>query len=363
MKIAILGTRGIILRYSGIEASLYAVTKLLAERGHKVTIFCHKIKDNSIATQLSKNIRLVLIPTIHRKHFATFFHTFFSTFYILFSDIDIAHFHALGPSFFSFLPRLFGKKTVVTVHGLDWKRKKWKYTARLFLRLCEYCAIYFPNKTIVVSENLRAYFERKFNKKVYYIPNGTDIPADNSAKSESLEERKQILFIGRLVPEKGVHCLIQAFNELKTDMKLIIAGESGFTDDYVVYLHSISGPQIDFLGFVENEKIHALYRNAYLFVLPSEVEGYSVSLLEAMAHGVCPLVSDISENLEIIGNSGFSFRSNGYLDLKDKLRYLIDHPGIVYNMGLKARIRACEKFNWGPIISEVEQLYASLFVN
>jgi len=362
MKIAIVGTRGVTVSYSGVETSVYEISRRLAEKGHKVIVYCRKIKDRMIPTQSLPNIKLVYMPTLHSKHFGTFVHTFFSTFHVLFSEVDIVHFHSLGPSVFSFLPRLFGKKTLVTIHGLDWKRKKWKYLARLFLELCEYTAIYFPNKTIAVSKNLKDYFELKFKKKVYYIPNGIDTPPENSGKIETVNTAGYLLFIGRLVPEKGIHYLIKAFNELKTDKKLIIVGESSFTDDYVSYLHSISGPDVDFLGFVETEKVQELYKNAYMFVLPSEVEGSPVALLEAMSHGICVLVSDIPECLEVIGGSGFSFRARDYLDLKDKLRYLIDNPEVVKQMGLRAKNRMREQYQWKPVVNELERLYSSLLI-
>ena len=359
MKIAIVGTRGASVRYSGIEASINEASKHLAEKGHKIIVYCRKVRDRKAQTQPLNNIELAYIPTVNSKHFGTFIHTLFSTSHLLFSDVDIVHFHALGPSIFSFLPRLFGKKTVVTVHGLDWKRKKWKYPARIFLKLCENCAIYFPNKTIVVSKNLKEYFENKFKKKVYYFPNGANIPKESLEKTSNVNKGNYILFVGRLVPEKGIHYLINAFNELKTDMKLIIAGESSFTDKYVVYLRNIAGPQVNFLGFIDNGKICELYRNAYLFVLPSEIEGSPVSLLEAMSYGRCVLVSDIPECLEIIGDSGLSFKSRDYLDLKDKLRYLIEHPELVRKMEGRAKSRIREEFNWETIVNELEQIYLS----
>jgi len=360
MKIAIVGTRGVAVTYSGIETSVNETSRRLAEKGHKVVVYCRSPNNREFPTQSFQNIKLVYIPTLHSKHFGTFIHVLFSTLHLLFSDVDIVHFHALGPSIFSFLPRLFSKKTLVSVHGLDWKRKKWKYAARLFLKLCEYPAIYFPNKTIVVSKTIKNYFEGKFKKKVYYIPNGVNICSEDRNIQENVNKTRYILFVGRLVPEKGIHYLIKAFNELNTGMKLLIAGESSFTDEYVSYLHSISGPHIEFLGFIEPEMLKELYRNAYVFVLPSEVEGSPISLLEAMSYSKCILVSDIPECLEIIGDCGVYFRSSDYLDLRDKLRYLVDNPDVVGQIGSRAKKRIDERYVWDPIIDELERLYNSL---
>lgn len=360
MKIAIVGTRGITVTYSGIETSVNEVSRRLAERGHQIIVYCRRTKNRKFPTQSFQNIKLVYIPTVHSKHFGTFIHALFSTLHLLFSDVDIVHFHALGPSIFSFLPRLLNKKTLVSIHGLDWKRKKWKYVARLFLKLCEYPAIYFPNKTIVVSKTIKDYFETKFKKKVYYIPNGVNAHSEDTNIRENVNKAEYILFVGRLVPEKGIHYLIKAFSELKTNIKLIIVGESSFTNDYVSYLRSVSVSNIEFLGFVETEMLQDLYKNAYVFVLPSEVEGSPVALLEAMSHGICALASDIPECLEVIGDCGVSFRSSDYLDLKDKLRYLIDNPDVVSQMGSRAKKHVCEQYIWEPIINELESLYTSL---
>lgn len=360
MKIAIVGSRGVAVTYSGIERSVSEVSRRLAEKGYQVIVYCRSTKNRKFPTQSFQNIKLVYIPTVHSKHFGTFIHALFSTLHLLFSDVDIVHFHALGPSFFSFLPRLFGKKTLVSVHGLDWKRKKWKYIARLFLKFCEYTAIYFPNKTIVVSKSIQDYFEAKFKKKVYYIPNGVNVCFEYTNIRENVNKTGYILFVGRLVPEKGIHYLIKAFNELKPDMKLMIVGESSFTNEYVSYLRSISGPHIEFLGFVGAEMLQKLYKDAYVFVLPSEVEGSPVSLLEAMSYGSCALVSDIPECLEVIGGCGVSFRSSDYLNLKDKLRYLIDNPDVVRQIGSRAKKRIYEQYMWGPIIDKLEWLYNSL---
>jgi len=361
MKIAFLGTRGINEGYSGIETSIKDISMRLAKKGHSIIIYCRKPRKTKCPEQPFKNIRLVYIPTLHSKHLGTFIHTFLSTLHSLFFDADIVHFHALGPSLFSFLPRLFGKKTIVSVHGLDWKRKKWKFPARLFLKLCEYPAIYFPHKTIVVSRSLKKYFESKFKKEVYYIPNGIEVCFGDKEFNKKISKPEYVLFAGRLIPEKGIHYLIKAFNEIDTDKQLMIAGESSFTDEYVSYLRSISGARIKFLGFVERQMLRSLYESAYAFVLPSEVEGSPVSLLEAMSHGRCVLVSDIPECLEVIGDCGISFRMGDYLDLEEKLRYLIANPEFVNQTGLRAKKRISQQYAWEPIIEGLERVYSSLF--
>ncbi len=363
MKIAIVGTRGIISSYSGVEASVAEIVKRLDKKNYKITVYCWTQKANKDAgSNTYKDVRLIFVPTIETKHFATILQTFISTIHAMFSGNDIIHFHCLGPSLFSFLPRLFGKKTIVTIHALDWKRKKWGSLSRLFLKLCEYPALFFPHRTIVVSKTLKNYFENKFGKTVYYIPNGVSFDADPPGDDRYPENGRYILFVGRLVPEKGVHYLIKAFSELNTDFKLIIAGEPSFTGKYLKHLKEISGENVRFTGFVEKNILKDLYQRAYLFILPSDVEGLPVSLLEAMRYGKCVLTSDIPECVEATGGNGIYFKAGDYLDLKDKLKHLINNPDLIREKGVILRKWVFETYQWDKIAEGIGQIYTSLFI-
>lgn len=355
MKIAIIGTRGFLSRYSGVETSMSELAGRLAERENKLIIYCREANIN----RGYNNIRLVYLPTINSKHLSTFAHSLLSTMHVIFTNAEIVHFHGLGSAWFSFLPRLFGKKTVVIVHALDWKRKKWNLLARLFLKLSEYPSVFSPNKVVVVAKTLKEYFEYKFKRLVYYIPNGVKIPILDKKREADIP---YILFVGRLVPEKGVHYLIDAFKAINKQLKIKIAGESSFTDSYVKYLKDISAgnKNIEFLGFLPVEKLSQLYRNAYLFVLPSEVEGSSVSLLEAMSYGLCVLTSDIKESKEIAQDCGYYFKAADCLDLGGKLEFLADNPDKVKESGKRARELVSRKYNWDSIIFNWEELHKSL---
>jgi glycosyltransferase involved in cell wall biosynthesis len=358
VRIAFVGVKGINAEHNGggAEISVREIAKRLAGKGHQVVIYCRRPKKGTVPEEnLSKNIRLIYLPSLHSKNFGTLLHSLLVAVLAAFSDADIVHFQSLGPAVFSFFPRLSGKKTIVTIHALDWKRKKWGYLARLFLRLCEYPAIFFPHRTIVVSKTLKAYFEARFKKQVSYVPNGVNSPAPAVSFPE---EDKYILFAGRLVPEKGVHYLIRAFNGLNTDFKLIIAGEPSFTGKYFDQLKRTANQNIKFIGFAERTSLERLYRNAYLFVLPSEIEGLSIALLEAMSHARCVLTSDIPEFLEITGGSGIYFKSGDYLDLRDKLEYLIGNPVLVREKGLVFRHLVLERYDWDKIAGELEKIYA-----
>jgi glycosyltransferase involved in cell wall biosynthesis len=362
MKIAIIGTRGITSQYSGIEKSLKETALRLANRGHLIYAYCQN-NHGSLQKINHKNIKLIYLPALKNKYLETCSHTLLSLFHLLFFNlnVDIVHIHALGPALCSFLPKIFNKKVVVTVHGLDWQRKKWGILPKIVLKIGEYAAGYFPDKTITVSRNLRSYFSDKFKKRFFYIPNATNIPTIN--KLPSGKEKKYILFVGRLTPEKEIDLLIRAFNQLGTNLKLVIAGSASYHKKYLLSLKNIATPKVEFPGFIEKKVLDSLYRNAYLFILPSSIEGSPLSLLEAMSYGLCVLTSKIKENREIVGNSGILFESGNCIDLKNKLKYLIDNPDLVESLGKEARQKVKSEYNWEKIITNLENLYKTLGSN
>jgi glycosyltransferase involved in cell wall biosynthesis len=369
MRIAMIGSRGMPANYGGVERAVEEISSRLASNGHRIVVYC-RFSNKKQEKRYNQNIELLTLPTIETKHLGTLIHVFLATLNVLSKKVDIVHYHSLGPSIFSFLPRLCGKKCIVTIHALDWRRKKWGVIARSSLKLCEYSAIFFPNETIVVSKRLKRYFEKKFRKQIYYIPNGVEGLQRIISKSEKLHEydlesNRYILAVGRLVPEKGFHYLIDAFDELESDMKLVIVGAHSFTERYYEFLKAVSKSKkseskIKFLGFVQREALKELYLNAYLFVLPSELEGSSISLLEAMSYEKCVLTSDIPECVEIVENHGFFFKSEDYKDLKTQLQMLIDNPKLVVETGIEAKRYIIQKYNWDEITKNIERLYHSL---
>jgi len=364
LKIAMLGSRGIPVTYSGIETLLMEVCPRLVQRGHKVTVYTKSNLDYN--GDAYKGVLLKRLPTVNTKHLETLSRLFGSLWLEMFSDSHIVHFHALGPSVFSFLPRIVSKKTVVTVHGLDWQRAKWGWFAVQILKFGEYASAKFPNKTISVSKSLADYYQKKYHKSAVYIPNGVNIPSLKKAsliKKYGLETKKYLLFLSRLVPEKGAHHLIEAYKKLDTDLKLVIAGGSGHTDEYIKELHHLSqnDPNIIFTGFVFGDLLMELFSNAYLYVLPSEIEGLPISLLEAMSFGLCAVTSDIPESVSVTQNIyGRTFQNKDSNDLANTLEELILNPQAVKSIGQKSRQHVKKYYNWDRITEQLEELYYSL---
>ena len=361
MKIAMIGQKGIPALYGGIERHVEEIARRLVVRGHEVSVYC-RLHYTPTGGQYH-GIRLVRLPSINTKHLDTATHVAASTLHSITHDADIVHFHALGPSVFAGIPRLFGKKTVVTVHGLDWQREKWGAAASWVLKQCEGPAVHFPDRTIVVSRTLQKYFAEHHHKQTVAIPNGTVLPDPRPAHrilKFGLEAHKYILFVGRLVPEKGVHFLCEAFSRLDTDMTLALVGGSSGSDDYVAEIKKYEGPRVRMLDYVYGEALEELWSNAYCVVQPSTLEGLSLSLLEALSYGRCVLISDIPENLEVTEDAAFTFKNRDVDDLARQLDRLIKEPQLVRQFEQKARGHIAEHYSWDRVVDATVGVYEEL---
>jgi len=352
-----LGTKGIPFP-AGIENFVEQTGSRLAKRGHEVTVFVRPYVDVSESYRGMRTKRLPSVPT---KHLDALTHTFLGTLDVLWRDVDVVHYHALGPSVFSGIPRLRGRATIAHVHGLDWQRAKWSSFAKACLRGGELASVYFPQRTISISRTLKDYLEARYRKPVDYVPTGVRIGEScppNEIRRLGLEEGSYILFLSRLVPEKGCHYLIEAYKALAPGKKLVIAGPSSHSDDYAEPLKAHASRDIIFTGAVSGALLDELYANAYLYVLPSEIEGLPHALLEGMSFGRCVLASDIEPNLEALGGCGVTFRSQDVSDLTEKLRALLDNPDLVRERASGARERVREHYSWEHVVDRLEQIYA-----
>jgi glycosyltransferase involved in cell wall biosynthesis len=361
LRVAFIGGRGVISKYSGIETYYEEVGARMAQMGHEVTVYCRNYFTPSLTRH--HGMRLVRLPTIRSKHWETVVHTILSTAHVLTQKCDVVHYHALGPAPFSFLPRLFGKKTVVTVQGLDWQRKKWGWLASRVLRLGERASVKLPSATMVVSQELRRHYSKEHGVDTFYVPNGGVLREWREPKKIlewGLEPGQYILFLGRFSPEKGCHLLIDAYQQLDTTVKLVLAGGASYCDDYTRKLRTHASEQILMLDWVSGETLDELLTNAMVFVLPSDIEGLSLALLDAMGAGLCVLTSDIPENRELVDEAGFTFKNGNSADLTDRLRFLIANPAVREAAGRAAKARIREQYLWPTIAENIERVYFTI---
>jgi len=358
LRVAFIGARGVISKYSGIETYYEEVGKRLVERGHDVTVYCR----NYFTPALSEHngMKLMRLPTIRSKHLETLIHTVLSTAHAVTQNYDLVHYHALGPALFSFIPRLFGMKTVVTVQGLDWQRRKWGRLASTVLRLGEKASARLPNGTVVVSRVLQQHYRETQSSETIYIPNGgflRERREPHQIFEWGLEPGKYVLFLGRFSPEKGCHLLVNAFEHIETDVKLVMAGASSYCDAYSRELREHASERIRVLDWVSGETLDELLTNAMIFVLPSDMEGLSLALLDAMGAGLCVLASDVPENREAVEGAGFTFMRGNVEDLEDRLRFLIANPAAREAAGRTARKRIEQEYQWPGITEDIEAAY------
>jgi glycosyltransferase involved in cell wall biosynthesis len=270
------------------------------------------------------------------------------------------HYHTLGPALFSFIPRLVGKKTAVTVQGLDWQRKKWGLVARTVLRLGEKAALWCPDTTMVVSRTLWSYFREQYGAETRYVANGALLRERRPARKIlewGLRPEHYVLFLGRFSPEKNCHLLIEAYHGIDTQEDLVLAGGGNPSDAYYQDILWHASDRVRLLDYVSGDAFDELLTNAMLFVLPSDLEGLSLALLEAMGAGLCVLASDIPENRELVEGAGFLFRPGDGTDLQRLLRLLMADREVREAAGKAAKKRIQEQYLWPKIAQEVEQTY------
>ena len=371
MKIAFIGQKGIPAKSGGIEKHVEEVAVRMAALGHEVFVY---VRNNYTPKEMTmyKGVHLIHLPSIGTKHLDAISHTLLSTIHALFSRLHVIHYHGIGPTALSWIPRILKPRAVViaTFHCQDYYHQKWGTFARKCLQFGEYVTCKVPQKTIAVSKALKQFAKEKYGSETVVIPNGADIRYAEQIDAISqwgLKDKKYILSVGRLIKHKGVHYLIEAFKQLEdtakipNNFKLVIVGEGFHTDDYVRYLHTISKGRenIIFTGAQTSEPLEQLFSHAYMFVQPSESEGMSIALLEAMGYGLTPLVSDIKENMEVIGQDGYSFASKSVTELRDKLAYLISRNEEVQETGAKAKNRIEQEYSWDSIVLKTIETYKS----
>lgn len=357
-------------REGGVEIVVKELCTRMVQKGCKVTCYNrsgHHVSGSEYDGKIEyKGICQKSVPTIEKKGLAAVSSSFFAALCSAFGKYDVVHIHAEGPAFFTWLPKLFGKRVVVTIHGIDWQREKWKSGfGSKFIRQGEKNAVKYADEIIVLSKGVQDYFEKTYNRKTYFIPNGVNRPEIRNAEliTEKFDLKKDsyILFLGRLVPEKGIRYLVEAFKQVKTDKKLVIAGGSSDTDSFMEEIKALAkdDDRIIFTGFVQGQMLDELYSNAYIYTLPSDLEGMPLSLLEAMSYGNCCLVSDIPECAEVVEDKALIFKKSNVQDLQEKLQVACDDLPKVMELKKQAADFICSKYNWDDVVKETMKLYRS----
>ena len=371
MKIAMIGHKRIPSREGGVEVVVEEIATRLVQKKYQVDVYNRRgknVQDKKADAGIKgvkeyKGIRIFTIPTINKKGIDALLYSFFSSVKVLFKKYDIVHYHAEGACAMLWLPHLLKKKIVVTIHGLDWKRAKWGGLASRYIKFGEKLAAKYADEIIVLSNGVQNYFKQTYNRDTNFIPNGVNKPIMRKAnlikQKYNLEKDDYILFLARIVPEKGLHYLIDAFKRIETNKKLVIAGGASHTNDYLDKIKSEvnTDKRIIMTGFVQGEELEELFSNCLVYCLPSDVEGMPISLLEAMSYGCNCIVSDIEENTQVTRDYAKTFKKGNSDDLKRFLEQeLKEHDT---NQKHKSEIQnyILKRYDWNKTLEETEKIY------
>ena len=370
LSVAMLGHKRIPSREGGVEIVVEALATRMAARGVRVTCFNRRGRPVAGAAQAQpaarswQGVTLRSVPTLDAKGLAALTSSAFAAVRAAFGRYDVVHFHAEGPCAMLWLPKLFGKRCIATIHGLDWAREKWAGgLGSRYIRLGERVAACFADEVIVLSQEVQRYFRSTYGRETHWIPNGVTAPtpraADFITATYGLTPGSYLLFVGRLVPEKGLRCLLSAFAGVRTQKRLVIAGGASDSDAFVAQLQAQAqaDSRVLFTGFVQGAPLEELYSNAYLYTLPSDLEGMPLSLLEAMSYGNCCVVSDIPECTEVVDGHAAVFPHGDGAALRALLQQLCDMPAVVdaYREGAAAYILS--RYPWDEVVSRTLSLY------
>ncbi len=367
MNISMIGQKGMPAHFGGVERHVEALARECALQGHDVVVYARPHYTHTSHTE--DGVRVIVLPSINTKHLDSISHTLISTLHAVWHGADVFHYHGVGPSLLSFIPRLLRPRATVvaTFHCIDRMHQKWGLFARFMLYIGEWSACTFPHRTIVVSKELKQYCAKKYNRTATYISHGVYEP--DLAKSPAKLLKKiglkegYILCVSRLIKHKGIHYLIDAYNKValarKSMPRLVIVGDSVHTDSYTASLRALASgnPAILFTGFMTGDMLKALYAGSTLVVQPSENEGMSLSLLEAMSWSKPVLVSDIRANKEAIEGHGYTFKNKDVDDLALKLKTLLASPKKLLLQGKDAYTFAMKKYSWPSVAKETLSVY------
>ena len=386
MKIAMIGHKRIPSREGGIEVVVEELSTRMAEQGIDVTVYNRKGKHVAGYNKINaperksfdyKGVHVKTVFTFRNKSLNAIVYSYFATKKACRSKCDIIHFHAEGPCAMIPIAKKRGKRCIATIHGLDWKRSKWGGFATRFLLYGEKMAVKYADEIIVLSEADQQYFKKHYNRETTLIPNGVNEPVYYPPKvirlKHTLNGEDYMLFVARIVPEKGVHTLVEAYSKSGIEVPLVIAGGSSHTSEYYQTIKTFAEKfndkasrarrkaRIIMTGFVQGRELEELFGNAAMYILPSEIEGMPISLMEAMSYGNICLVSDIPENTAVVGQHGYCFTNKDAESLRDSMRDIIAHIREIredpnYTKEAIAR-QVLERYNWDNVVKQTIEVY------
>lgn len=351
---------------AGSDKFAFELYPRIVKRGHTLVAYCRIYPgDNDIQLSGYEGIKLKYYKTVNKAGFDTLFHSAKATFDVIFRNTaDVVHLHSGANSIWAILLRIAGKRVVISQFAMDWKRDKWPWYGKLFYIFSNYITAYIPNKVAFDNVYTKEYFERKFKRSYNFIPYGSEvkIPPSNIdiLNKIGLQKNEYFLFVGRFIPDKGLHLLIEAFEKLKTNKKLVLIGGSPNPSEYELKIKKTSDSRIIFPGYVYGDDTNILIQNAFSYIQPSLIEGLSPVILTVMALGTPLICSDIIENIFITKSNAVHFASGNANSLIEKLQYALNNKEVILSNAEHGKTDVSKRFNWENITDQYIDLLKKL---
>ena len=367
MRIGMLGIRGIPANFGGSETAVEEIGAQLVERGHQVTVYCRKHRDPLRGQVSYKGMRRIVLPSLNTLNLDLMSHTFLSLVDMARRQFDIVHFHGVGNALFFPMFKLTGRgaKSLLVVDGPDWQRPKWGKAARLAFRLSFPAAARFADEIISDNIQVRELFRTVYHRETALVGYGADLTLPSTRTTlehYGFEANKYILQVAALVPDKGVHTLIEAYEKLDTELPLVIVGDTPYMTDYKARLQSTKDSRIRFLGYLYGTAYRELLANCYMYIHPLLVDGTSPALLQAMAYGCCVIGSDLPEVDGTLADAGPRFPKGDAVALRAEMAHMLAQPDQVLLYKQKARQRIIDHFSWDRVTDAYEALSAKMIL-
>jgi glycosyltransferase involved in cell wall biosynthesis len=360
-----MGIRGIPASYGGFETMAEELSLRLVQRGHDVTVY-GRANVIDYSAEYYNGVRIKILPTISHKYLDTVFHTLLSTLHAISCPYDVILICNAANSIFSLIPRMLGKKVAVNVDGIERLRKKWNWLGKLWYLYGEIFAVILPNKIISDAKVIRDYYQKRYNKDSVFIPYGArteKVATKDVLDRFGLVPNEYILYVSRLEPENNAHIVIEAFEKIETDKKLVIVGDAPYSKKYIENLRRTTDPRILFTGYVFGQGYHELQSHAYCYIHATEVGGTHPALIESMGFGNCVIANGTPENQEVLQQAGLIYKKNNVDDLQRKIQITLDNAQTVADFGVRARQIVMTEYNWDAVTDKYESLFKEMLKN
>ena len=364
MKIAMIGFRGIPNTYGGGEEFVRYLAPGLSLKGHEVTVYCwkHLFFDRSSNYM---GVHRVFIPTLNHKFLGQLIHAFLSIFHAIIVHSDIIYIHTLPSGLHTVFAKMFNKRIIVNTDGFDWLRDKWGAIGKFYFKLSASVVVLTAKELVSDANGIRQYYLNKYRRDSKVIAYGANIEKSQNLSliDEYLVKPFEYYLVAcRFVPENNIDLIIRAYELVKSDKILLIAGSANYKSDYIEHCKKTLDKRIVFLGHIDDYlKVKELHCNCYAYLHGHSMGGTNPALLKALGYGNCILALNTVFNREVLINEyGLLFKKD-INDLRKKIQYINDRPSVAEEYRRKASYRIKEAYTWGKIINQYDELFSQVF--